>query len=594
MKSSTEYPSEHELEQQVETLHKPLMILIALLQGLALLYLHEAIEFEFWPHGQMPWLFLLYTLAIVTPTLFLLSLSEGRGRSLAVYIIPFSMLAALVAWYVGGQGVPEHSHGYDKLAAPFAFTLALASFKLLMYAQQSAEGGPVSYSQLFRFSWRNFITLALSLLFMLVFWGILVLWAQLFKVININFFESLFEERWFLYPALAMAHGLGVIIFREQYKIIDTITRIQQALFKFLLPILIIIAVMFLIALPFTGLAPLWETGNGSMLILWLQALTLFFVNAVYQDEDHQRPYPALMHRLIYFGVALLPIYGLISGYGLWLRVAQYGWTVDRGWGVLIWALLALFSLGYLWGIARRRDNWIADLSWVNVRMGLLFLALMLLVNSPLLDFRKISANSQLARLDAGTTSYADFDVRYFQRSLAAPGYAALMALKQEDKAIESGLAARIVAAYSNQSSELSEQDKSVLKDQLVVWPEENVVPEDLYVELETWYEAQYWRRAEVHTVYLISGDFNQDNKIDYLAILMTDNTSSQILFSRGDQRWQQHNTNYIDLPKPELFKQLLLDGDIQIARPEWGIIKVGENIIQVNETVIRHKGIAR
>lgn len=588
MNLSTEYQSEHELELQPEKLHKPLMILIALLQGLALLYLHEALEFEFWPHGQMDWLYLLYTLAIVTPALFLLSLSEGRGRSLAVYIIPFSILAALVAWYVGSQGVPEYRYGYDNLAFPFAFTMALASFKLLMYAQQSAEGGPVSYSQLFRFSWRNFITLALSLLFMLAFWGILVLWAQLFKVINITFFETLFEERWFLYPALAIAHGLGVVIFREQYKIIDTITRIQQALFKFLLPILIIIAVMFLVALPFTGLAPLWETGNGSMLILWLQALTLFFVNAVYQDEDRQRPYPPLMHRLIYFGVALLPIYSLISGYGLWLRLAQYGWTVDRGWGVLIWALLALFSIGYLWGIARRRDNWIADLSWVNVRMGLLFLALMLLVNSPLLDFRKISVNSQLARLDAGTSSYADFDVRYFQRSLAAPGHAALMALKQEDEAIESGLTARIVAAYSNQSSELTDDDKSVLRDQLVVWPEGSAVPEDLYAEIDVWYEAQYWRRAEVHTVYLLTGDFNHDSKADYLTILMNDHASTQILFSKVDQSWDQHSINYIDLPKPELFEQLLLDGKIQTVSPEWDIIKVGENTIQVNEGVIR------
>src|SRR5690606_33963620 len=214
-----------------------------------------------------------------------------------------------------------------------------------------------------------------------------------------DFFHDLFTERWFYYPVLALAQGFGIIIFRNQAKVIDTITRIQQALMKFLLVILVLVSLLFLAALPVTGLAPLWETGQGSMLILWLQALMLFFLNAVYQDDAAARPYPMLIHRFIYLGVALLPIYSAIAFYGLSLRVEQYGWSVDRCWGFLLWGFFALFSLGYLWGIIKQRDHWLEHLSWVNVRMGLVLLAVMLLINSPLIDFRKISVSSQLNQL---------------------------------------------------------------------------------------------------------------------------------------------------------------------------------------------------
>jgi hypothetical protein len=40
---------------------------------------------------------------------------------------------------------------------------------------------------------------ALSVLFVLVFWLILMLWGQLFKVIEIDFFYQLFTKDWFIF-----------------------------------------------------------------------------------------------------------------------------------------------------------------------------------------------------------------------------------------------------------------------------------------------------------------------------------------------------------------------------------------------------------
>jgi hypothetical protein len=65
--------------------------------------------------------------------------------------------------------------------------MSIATFKALMYVQQFASGEKFSYSQLFRWSWRNFLTLGLAALFACSTWGVLMLWGGLFKAINIEF-----------------------------------------------------------------------------------------------------------------------------------------------------------------------------------------------------------------------------------------------------------------------------------------------------------------------------------------------------------------------------------------------------------------------
>jgi hypothetical protein len=299
-----------------------------------------------------------------------------------------------------------------------------------MYMQQRAARLPLSYQVLFTYSWRNFLVLALSGLFVLAFFLVLQLWAELFKLIAIDFFAKLFRKDWFLFPVLSVMFGLGVIIFRGLTRVIDSITAVLQGLIKLLLPLVVFVAMIFLLALPFTGLDVLWATGRGTVLMLGLTAVTLFFANAVYQDGRGEKPYPVMVHRLISLGLWALPVLCAISFYGLALRVQQYGWTVQRCWGMLTWLLLTLFSVGYVWGLVRRRDNWTQVLASVNTRMGLVVLALMLLANSPLLDFRKISLHSQQARLAGGVIELEEFDFFYTHHSLARPGYLALEEFK--------------------------------------------------------------------------------------------------------------------------------------------------------------------
>jgi hypothetical protein len=565
----------------VPTLPKPLLLLIALLQGLLLFVLHEAIEFKFWPHDQPQWLFSFYSMVVVAPLMLLLALEQKNGRKLLPWVVPFALACGLLGCYVGWQAIPLEHIRMESLLFAFVCTLTVATFKTLMYAQQHATGEAFSYSHLFRFSWRNFLTLGLAFIFTLSVWGVLMLWGELFKVIKIDFFYDLFKERWFYYPALALANGFGIIIFRNQAKVIDTITRIQQALMKFLLVILVLVSLLFLAALPFTGLTPLWATGSGSLLILWLQALMLFFLNAVYQDDAAARPYPTLVHRFIYIGVASLPIYSAIAFYGLTLRVEQYGWSVGRCWGFLLWGFFALFSLGYLWGIIKQRDAWLERLSWVNVRMGLLVLVAMLLINSPLLDFRKISVASQLARLDAGKVKLVDVDFYYFRRELARPGYTALQKIKADVAETHPEIVIKIDDVYRNYQS-----DKPIVSREtfLVVLnkPDAEIIPDDLADALYQWVGAYQWRERDIDKYHLVRADLNRDGHDDYALLQASGTYLSGSLFSLVEGEWKVFEMTASGVSQMNNLEELLKLNQVEVVTPEWQLLKVGDLVLHV------------
>lgn len=574
----------------LSSLPKSLMLLIALVQGLALLLLHQAIALEFWPQGRPHWLFGFYALAFVCPTMLLLSLEQGRVMQLLRWILPYGLLVTLLGFYLGWQANPLGETRLEGLLWAMVLTLCVASFKALIYIQQRVSGEAFTYSQLFRYSWRNFLTLMLSLFFALCVWGLLMLWAGLFRAIKINFFHDIFTERWFYYPALALAQGFGVIIFRQQQGVIDTITRIQQALMKFLLILLVFVSLLFLVTLPFTGLQPLWETGWGSGLILWMQALMLFFVNAVYQDEPDQRPYPLWLHRFISLGVAFLPVFSAIAFYGLSLRVGQYGWTVGRCWGFVIWGLLALFSLGYLWGLLRLRDRWLERLSWVNVRMGLVVMAIALLSASPLLDFRKISLASQLQRVEQGKIAIDELDFRYFYRQLARPGYLALERIKAEYAESRPELVLKIEASdhiyrrYENSAIERETFSRSLRRF------DDQPLPQGLEEALHLWAKDNQWRFMDNSGLYLQPVDLNADGTDEYLLVTVGKHQTYLELFVSGEKGWQQaslHQVSYRDDPDTPLPK-LLEAGAVEVVPPGWQRLKIGERIYQLQEESLR------
>lgn len=525
-------------EPATPDLPRKLMLLIAAVQGIVLLFLYDASVSESWPSKTPVWSFPLWLLAVSIPTLMLLTIETGTERRAAERIGLFAIALLLAGLYVGWQATPYEAFPIDSLTAIFMTTMTLACFKGLMYLQQNVAGKPMSYSVLFTYSWRNFLTLGLATILTFVFWLILWLWANLFEAIGVEFFDNLFREHWFLFPVLSIAHGIGIIIFRSLTGVIDSITRLFEGLIRILLPLAITVAVAFLCTLPFVGLDALWSTGRGTSLMLWLLAIVLFFTNAVYQDGSSERPYPLLVHRMVYVALLTMPIVSVLGFYGLYLRLHEYGWSVARAWGFVVWLVLTLFVAGYTTGILRKRDNWTADLAKVNIGMGLIILVLMLVSNSPLLDFRKLSLDSQVGRVESGLVDIVDFDFSYTWRALARPGYLFMEAKKAEVADSDPDLLAKIANSgwHWQANAGTTGQTRDVFWSNMSYRPEGMTVPGDLRQRIE---DENLAHPAFARQV-LVEVDLDNDDRTDYLFIASRERYIAQSrLYFLDDNRWQ-------------------------------------------------------
>ena len=597
------------------------MLSLSLVQGVVLLLLWRATTEGTWPSQTPVVNFPLWTFTIAWPLLLLLSIEAGNTVRTFKLVSVFSVVLVLLAVYSGWQASPIGEFPVGSLVAAFIATLVVACFKALIYLQQRAAGLPLTYEVLFAFSWRNFLVTALAAAFMGGVCGLLALCASLFQVIGIDFFEELFSKDWFLFPLLAVVFGIGVFIFRNLTGVIDSVTSLLAGLMRLLLPLVVLIMVLFMAALAFTGLAPLWETGRGTSLLLWLNAMILFFINSVYQI-GRQTPYPNLVQRLLYLGLVLLPFVSTLALYGLYLRVDQYGLTVARCWGLAVAVLLGLFSCGYLWGIIRRRGSWTENLGRVNIVMGWGVLALMLLVNSPLLDFRSLSLASQLRRVTAGEVELSEFDFDYLRGHLARPGFLEFPLLIEELRTSNPLLAERISKTMTMERSG-KEMMPEEFWELITYRPAHFDIPADLQkliqnslsygktemgrrdssvrtdvhgmsgIPIEERLSGFFERFAYYRNPVFIQVDLNDDKVMDYvlIGVARSAGLAEGMSFYLADDAWHYKELNRLDSAYTTGARDLnwdmedeLYQGEIRTVAPTFRDLQVGELRFRVSD----------
>ena len=411
------------------------IVLVSLVQAL-LLYLawlgHERLWWWLSPYApQVYW----YTLVLAIPTTMTLSVHRLDDRrfwqnALGVAIV-YALLASWAAWSVtGAPGISIAS-----VLAPFAITVGGALFVAWPFLQCRQDSGRwrAVYPELFDHAWQNGLTLVVAVLFTGVCWVVLRLWAELFALVHIRFFKDLFfDNRPFAYLASGLFAGLGILIGRTQGHPLRVARQILFAVCRGLLPLLALIALMFLASLPFTGLAPLWATRSAASLLLGLLLLLVVFVNAVWQDGIGVKPYPRALQWLIDAALILSPIYAALASYALALRIGQYGWTDQRFWAVLVAVVLACHAVGYMATALRWKGEWLAWLPRVNVALAGVVVLLAILANSPVLDPYRITVASQIARLHNGRATPDKLDVAELRFDSGRRGYRAAVALQRD------------------------------------------------------------------------------------------------------------------------------------------------------------------
>lgn len=402
-----------------------LILFIGTIQGLLLLAAHEMILRKVWPATEMTWRVVGHTLNITIPLTLQMTLLKIRDRRPWLFSGGMALVLAGLSYYTAGT-LPRFESG-GMILPSFVLTIALGWFVALPFAQTWLKTGTFyfPYRLLFEHAWNNFLILAVAHLFMSLFWGLLMLWAGLFNVIGIGFFSTLFHDKYFFDPMLATALGFALSLARTYQRAIGALRWICLTLFRGLLPLLALIALLFVIGLTFTGLAPLWGTGRATLLMLTLQLLMILFLNAVYQTGDDEAPYPRWLREGVTVAVALLPVYAVLSAYALYLRIGQHGWSVDRFWAMLSALVIGLYACGYSVASFRSRTSWMEWMSPINVGMAEVVILLMILVNTPLLDPKGITLQSQWNRLMRGAVSPEQFDYNYL-RSLGTQGFNAI------------------------------------------------------------------------------------------------------------------------------------------------------------------------
>ena len=580
---------------EVLSRNKPLYA-IALLQGILLLAVYQAFEYQIWPYGDLPASYAIVAVLIIVPVMALLSIRPDNWLRATKLLAISAIALALMGLYVGSQELPKeltNNRNLYGLAFVFSITVFIAAFKATMYVQEWDGKQQLSYPALFSRSWRNMLSVVLAWIFVAVLRLILWLWSLLFEAIGIGFFRQLFDSVWFSIPVLVFAFGVAITVFRELESIIDGTARLLQALMKFLLPLLAVISLSFLITLPFTGFDALLEIEftSGTALILWLQALLFFFANGVYQQAPEKRIYPDLLHRMIYLSIMLMPIYSIIAAYGLWQRIDEYGLTTERCWAVLVWLLLALFSVGYSTGVISRRDQWIESLGKVNVSMGLVVLASMILVNSPLLDFRKFSVASQLERLDNEEVSLDDFDYHTVGRKLGRPGYERLKELRERVAEERPDLLPKLddprPRLHRGQGGQISFED---FKSRLQLWPGNLQVSGETLRGFYTWYKAtgqpnHHYRYPITETSHkLVYIDLNEDGESEYVFITNHRNQITAYIVIPKPKQW--HSYKLITAGGASGFDSAFSEEDLVIEESVWKVLRIGKTKMTVLEEI--------
>lgn len=574
-----------------------LMLLLSGVQGGFLTLLYRSVEDGFWPGTDPIWLNGIAAFFITFPLVTLFSVTRETIKQALTFAAGFSLILAILAAYTGFQQTPVTQLHNDYVVTILVFTGLIASFKALMYIQQWQSGESISYGSLFKYSWRNAVMFAECGLFTLIFFGILHLGASLFAILEITFFKELLRKDWFVIPTLTLAYGCGLIIFRNIIHTVDTVANILQTLIKFLLPALTIVSLGFLVTLPFTGLEKLWQTGSGSLLVLWLQALTLFFLNTVYQGEPEERPYSVWLHRVVSAGIFLLPIYSVIAAYGLYLRIDQYGLTVSRLWGILICLLLAVFAFGYAYGIAKKRDAWLQILSTVNIRMGWLVLGLMLLLNSPLLNFQSIVTDDQMERYRAGEITADELDVDYMARSLGRQGYIALVEIQEELQGVDNERAKYISQLFPRNgyygigyNEKTNEYTYELFLNDITYWPNKS--------EFDASFVKFIYEDMTKHSTYgllnssfyFIATDMNKDGKLEYLVIKESNNYRTGRLWqllpasNTSDMHWLSTSLDMSNYISGDFLQKELEAGNIKVVEPKWQELHIGNAKILIRE----------
>jgi hypothetical protein len=413
-----------------------LRLLVGAVQGLLLFLLYQAYEHDLWPATE-PYVFLpLALLSFFLPLILSVGLGNIQARSLAKWLGFVAVVVVVLAVYridvyVGGPAKAFNAYRdiVDEIFAPLFAVLCAGIFigHTLIVAAEAEKKFIAAYRGYFDYAWKHGVQVVSAAGFTAIFWVLLYLGAELFKIIKIDLLYRLIQQPWFAIPATTLVVAAAFHMTDVRPGIVAGIRTLALTLLAWLLPIMTVIVAVFLVVLPFEGFDLLWGTSSATALLLAVSAVLIVLINAVYQDGFPEKVISKALTYTAYLGAIMLTPLFFLGTYGLTLRVIEYGWTQTRMIAAACLAVAGGYAFGYALALWKDRSSFVER---SNIAMAFAIPAILLVLFSPIADPARISVASQLARLQAGSISVDKFDVAYFRFEAGRYGIEALEGLK--------------------------------------------------------------------------------------------------------------------------------------------------------------------
>lgn len=509
------------------------MIFIGLLQGTLCYLLMTYLA----PHND-GWLFYGMPATIAITSALLLTVVSFKQRALCYWMaLIFVVVLAMSVW-LKWQVEDSDKWRQHEVFMFYGWRLLLMAMLALPWIQYSLHVSreQARYPHFYRQLWLNALTLLIVFVANGLFWLVLLLWSEMFKLVGIPFFSTLFfDTDWFGYVAFGLITALAVVLARTQSRLVTAVQKLLTFIATGLLPLVALLALMFILTLPFTGLEAISQRVSAAGLMSTLTLLLLLLMAIVREPQKEALPYPGALRYLIKCSLIVAPIYMLIAGWSLWVRIQQYGWTPERLYGVLVVVVLLVWSFGYLASILRRGRNPLELQGPVILGVSLLALGLLVLLSSPVIDAWRISVNSHMGLYHSGKIKPDQVSLYMLDHS-GKPGRAALEAL-QKDVAFNQDSKRRrdLNSLLQGRRDPVKELTATQLVSKVVMAPGSQK-PDDAFWAFVKTQGYRITSCAEQNACVLVSQDLNADGHPEQVLYAFGDGES--LVFGMQKNKW--------------------------------------------------------
>jgi hypothetical protein len=455
--------------------------LLAIAGALIGLTINRLVDTTTLPIGQ-PTRYALATFLAIAGIVAGFVISRGAVVRALVFAAATGTILGLVTWWNVPAGRGSSSDVWPIVCALLAIAISVPLFQ----AWQRHETPRLPYPVVHRHAWTGVVLWVAAWVFVAVTWMLALLLGELFALIGLGGLRRLLGKGWVIHLLTGAALGGAIGLLRDRVTVLTLVQRVVTTVLAMLAPVLAAGLLLFLAALPFTGLAPMWEATRATTpILLCCIAAALILANAVIGDtQAHEPQHPVLRASAMALAGTMLPL-GIIAAISTGLRIHQHGLSPDRLWALTFVMLACAYGTAYAVALVRRRTSLATDIRRDNLRLAIGVGGLALLLATPLVAFGPLSTRNQLARLESGAVSAEAFDWTALRFDFGPSGEAATRSYAQNSTNKQTRIRAAAAAAMTMRGRDFPTGEPTRIDEsRLIILPRGAALPPGLRARL--------------------------------------------------------------------------------------------------------------